>query len=366
MPDPTPDSNRQHLLKTPRPWAFGQGELTAGLRRVTGDAHLQIESIEPLDLPEQRPSIGLIRGLKVIARGDQGQHTFQLVLKEPRGTTRTGTAGVGLREASVYRVLSEHLPIRTPQLMAAHPLGDWLVLGMLPSGRPPEKWTEAEYRLAVQQLVALHDRFWHLGVDLAIYNWLSRPLDLDFDIYIQAAATGVENLLNRSSSALLARAPDLARLFGRLVLHADSIAAALQQAPHTLVHGDYWPGNLHVTVDGQLTVFDWQHTGIGPGVLDLVNFVQASRWWYAPLPLAVDQLLDEYRELLAQANGHSWEQADWEALWDYCLLWIFIAHWIDLVAAIPESLIEARLDPFEEIWLEPLQRAASRRQLPEA
>lgn len=360
-----PSNTNPYLLSDPRPWAFSRSELMAGLRRATGDPHLQLSTIQDYDIPQQRPSIGRIRGLQVTCESDQGPQTFNLVLKEPQGTTRTGTAGIGLREVSVYQVLVDQLPVHIPQLLAAHPLGDWLVLELLVPGKDPRQWTAADYHLAIEQLVTLHDRFWELGDDLAIFTWLSRPLDSDFDIYVKAAATGVGRLVDEQPPALFARDPNLAHLLSRLVLHADRIAAPLKEAPATLIHGDYWPGNLHLAPDGTLTVYDWQKTGIGPGVLDLVTFVQASKWWFAPLPLPTEEIIASYRQELARANGQTWPEDEWQALWDYGLLWTFIAHWIDLVAAIPSSLVAARLARFEEVWLEPLRAAAHRRQIPE-
>jgi hypothetical protein len=362
------DSDRapKVLLTDPRPWPFSRSELMAGIRRITRDPKLQLEEIKNYDIPQRRPSIGRIRGLEVTCKGESKNHTYQLVLKEPQGTTRTGTAGVGLREVSVYQILADQLPVRTPRLISAHPLGDWMVMDLLPPGRRHQIWTAKEYKLALDELITLHDRFWGLGDDLTIYNWLARPLDSDFDIYVRAAAAGVEYLIDDAPPALFAKDPQLAHLMGRLVLHADQIAASLNQAPATFIHGDFWPGNLHLNHEGILTIIDWQQAGIAPGVLDLVTFIQMSRWWFDPLPLSVAEIVAYYREGIAHTVGQEWAEPDWETLWDYALLWTFIAHWIDLVVAIPESLVETRLPNFEEIWLGPLRLAARRQNIPEA
>ncbi len=366
MPDPHSDTNQQFLLDDPRPWPFSRSELLAGLRRLTGDPRLQVRAIQSYDIAQQRPSIGRVRGLQVKCKGTESDPTFELVLKEPQGTTRMGTAGVGLREVSIYQVLADALPVRIPKLIAAHPSGDWLVLELLKVGREVQSWGAPEYFLALDQLVILHDRFWGLGGDLATYTWLSRPLDSDFDIYVKAAANGVGHLVDDSPPALFTRDPQLAQLLGRLVVHADKIAAGLRQAPATFIHGDFWPGNLHIDQHDNLTIFDWQQAGIGPSVLDLVNFVQASQWWFSPLPLSTDEIIAYYRKGIAASLGVHWDEPEWESLWDYALLWTFIANWIDLVAAIPESLVETRLEQFEKIWLAPLRAAAARCALPPA
>ena len=74
----------------------------------------------------------------------------------------------------------------------------------------------------------------------------------------------------------------------------------------------------------------------------------------------------QLRHGLAQASGYQWEAASWQATWDYGLLWTFLANWIDLIAAIPDSVWETRYEQFITIWLNPLREAAARRGLPEA
>ncbi|NIN93720.1 MAG: phosphotransferase, partial [Anaerolineae bacterium] len=50
----------------------------------------------------------------------------------------------------------------------------------------------------------------------------------------------------------------------------------LRRAPNTLLHGDYWPGNIAVLGDQRQIVYDWQLAGVGPGVIDLLVFVNKS------------------------------------------------------------------------------------------
>ncbi|MBW8009903.1 MAG: aminoglycoside phosphotransferase family protein [Chloroflexi bacterium] len=351
----------QNVLSGTRPWAFTRSELTAGLRRFTGDPSLVIDNLEEQDPPHRRPSIGRIRGLLVECQGTTGSHSFNLVLKESQGSTRTGTAGAGLREVSVYKSFADQLPLRIPQLFIAHPGGGWLVLAQLPAGRQPEQWQAADYLLAIDQLVALHDRFWGLGEDLTIYNWLARPLDSDFSIYVHAAAAGVQNLANKTAPNILGEDSELRKLLDRLISHSGDIRKQLQLSPATLLHGEYWPGNIHVHSDGSLTIYDWEETSIGPAILDLVTFVQSSRWWFDPLPIAQEELIAHYRSRLAQATGYAWSDDDWEIQYDYALMWVFIAEWIDLLATIPNTVLFSRIPQLEKLWLKPVREAASRR-----
>jgi hypothetical protein len=349
------------LLEEPRPWAFSRAELTAGLRARTGDSSLVVTHIQELTIPFSRPSMGRIRGLGVICEASGTQKTFRLVVKEPQGATRTGTAGAGLREVSFYRNLVEQLPVSVPHLLAAHPDGDWLVFDMLPPHRQPDNWGVSEYLLATEKLVALHDRFWGLGEDLAAYTWLARPLDSEYEIYLQAARAGVRRLVDKVTSNLLTRDPKLIRMLKRLVENADKIAAALRTTPRTLLHGDYWPGNISIGMDNGIAVYDWQQASIGPGVLDLYYFIQASQWYFSPIPISPKEIVSHYRTKLAEASGHSWDDETWAILWDYALLWIFLCSWVDLLASIPASILQTRYPQMRALWLEPVNAAINRR-----
>jgi len=353
--------NTQPLIDDPRPWAFTRAALTAGLRAYTNDSSLVINDLYEMTIPFRRASMGRIRGLNATCESADGKKFFRLAVKEPQGTTRTGTAGAGLREVSFYRNLAEQLPVHVPRLFAAHPDGDWLIMEMLPLERKPESWTAEDYQLAIEQLVALHDRFWGLGNDLIIYPWLARPLGTDYAIYIQAATTGVHKLVDKATSNLLTRDPKLMRMITCLVEHADKVAIALRTAPATLLHGDYWPGNITLCADNNFFVYDWQQASIGPGVLDLLHFIQTSQWYFEPLPIPPQELINSYRTRLAKASHYHWEDAEWAALWDYALLWNFLTNWVDMLVNIPASVIQTQYLHLRSLWLDPVSAAVNRR-----
>jgi hypothetical protein len=305
-----------------------------------------------------RPSIGRLRGAAVRYTRADGPGTCRLVVKEPRGTTRTGLAGAGRREVGVYRYLASEIPVRVPKLVAASEAGDWIVLEELLPVQAAGKWTRADYLKAVAALTDLHDRFWGLSEDLATFPWLSRPLDADFEIHVAAAATSLERIADHGR---LASWPDRVHSMAHLILHAEQVVAPLRDEPATLLHGDYWSGNIAVLEDGSQVVYDWQLAGVGPIPLDLVAFVLKSEWWFGPLPLERGQIQEEYRRQLAQRSGQRWDEDRWELLWDHALMWRFLQEWLDLLAISPSTLLEARSQQLEELWFEPLARAVSRR-----
>lgn len=361
MTESRPVSGSPGVLDTSRPWAFTTSELTASLRRHTQDPNLTISEVTPKDFPNRRPSIGRIRGLHVLAHGTRGDYHFDLVVKEPQGSTRTGTAGGGLREISIYKILGDQMPVPIPEMVASHPGGGWLVMRRLIEDRPPDTWRASDYLLAIDQLSILHDRFWGLGEDLASYPWISRPFDADYSIHVRAAESSIRRLSLISPPTLLSKDPSLLSLLERILVHIDAIRAALMRDPFTLLHGDYWPGNINIYKDDILTIFDWEHAAIGPAAIDLVSFIYKSRWWFNDLPVSPDELVSRYRERIFVSHDYAWEDADWEASYDHALLWIFIADWVDLLASIPDSVLKERSRQLEKIWLDPVRQAADRR-----
>lgn len=341
-------------------WPFSLSNITAGLRRHLDDTTLQIQEVVGFVLPHRRPSIGRIRGLKVTYASKRGHGSIRLVLKEPLGTTRAGLAGAGRRELGVYQSLARHLPLKTPALIAGSPFGDWLILDVIPTGKDTARWEREDYLQAIAGLAGLHDRFWNLGQDLDAFAWLSRPQDIDFEVHLTAASQALDRLVKAGSPGALTGDPGRMRLLETLIERAEGIAEPLREEPATLLHGDYWPGNIAIAPDGTQVVYDWQLAGVGPGILDLLTFVVKSEWWFEEIPLSPEGMIAAYRRSLEEATGMTWSEADWGRLWDHALMWRFLQEWLDLIAATPGPLLETRAQQLERIWLDPLGRAIER------
>lgn len=350
-----------HEEKQTWPWPFRLSNLTAGLRRALGKPGLQVLRVTPLTFPQRRPAIGRLQALRVEYRagGENGDCT--LVLKEPRGTTRMGLAGAGRREVGVYHSLAPHLPIATPRLIAASSIGDWLVMEFVSTVIDPQAWTAAQYRTAVSNLADLHDRFWGLGGDLETFAWLAHPLEADLPVHVFAASQAIERVLREGEPRALASNPKRMQLLEALTQRAREVVAPLLRQPATLLHGDYWPGNIAVLEDGRHVLYDWQLASVGPGVLDLLTFVNKSAWWFGGLPLDAGALVEDYRAEIERRTGAHWTEPDWQELWDHALMWRFLQEWVDLLAAAPEALLETRSLELDEIWLDPVSQAMARR-----
>lgn len=342
-------------------WPCSRPELTAGLRRFYGDKSLTLEKVQRMPLAARRPSIGRVQGLKAHFVRSGKPASVRLVLKEPRGTTRAGLAGVGRREVGVYAALADLLPVETPDLIAASSAGNWLLLTAEMEARAPEAWTAADYLQAVDNLVALHDRFWQLEEDLEAFTWLARPLQADFTVHVAAAAQAIGRMVESGRPEALAGSPWRMRLMAQLTTQADLVVQPLLQAPATLMHGDYWPGNILRLADGRQVVYDWQMAGVGPGVIDLLTLVMKSRWTFASLAVAPADLVTRYRHGLQTQTGTGWMDDEWDRLWDHALMWQFLEEWIDVLAASPDAVLRARADDLDATWLRPVEAAVARR-----
>ena len=342
-------------------WPCTRSEITAGLRRLYGDKGLTLSRVQRLPMAARRPSIGRIQGLTAYFNRSGKPGSLPLVLKEPRGTTRAGLAGVGRREVGVYAALSPLLPVQTPELIAASAVGDWLLMAAESESRPPEGWTAEDYAHAVDNLVNLHDRFWRLEEDLEAFPWLARPLQADFNVHVAAAAQAIGHMVQSGRPETLAGSPWRMRLMAQHTTQADRVAEPLVRAPATLMHGDYWPGNIAILADGRQVVYDWQMAGVGPGVIDLLTLVMKSRWVFGDLPLAASELITRFRRGLQARNGFEWSDEEWDRLWDHALMWQFLEEWIDVLAASPDAVLRARADELDANWLQPVAQAVARR-----
>jgi hypothetical protein len=353
-----------HLAPKPDvtwPWPFSLGDLTAGLRRSLSDLTLRVSDVRAIPLSRRRPSIGVIRGVSVTYHGHSGEGSCKLVVKEPQGTTRTGLAGAGRREVGVYQFLAGQLPLVIPTLIAASPSGDWLLMEAVPPSHDATMWEPKEVLKAIDALSQLHDRFWGLGEDLNAFTWLSRPITADFRIHVAAAEHAIEKIKYHGKPGSITDVPPRLELLERLTSNAEMVVAPLRKQASTLLHGDYWPGNISVMRDGSQIVYDWQLAAIGPAILDLLVFIKKSVWWFGALPMDHAEIIRFYRERIRSKIGITWNDEKWQELWDHALMWRFLQEWLDLIEASPEPILEARSTMLETVWLEPVFDAIVRR-----
>jgi aminoglycoside/choline kinase family phosphotransferase len=349
---------------TDEQWPFSRAALTVGLRRYLADSSLRLNDIRPLPLPPVESLVGKagtkLRALSVGVQVEGEDRRLPLFLKEPPVSAggRVLTA-IGQREYGIYSKIAPHLPVLVPALVAGDEKQGWIVLEGLTGLRAPAEWTADDYREAIDNMVSMHDRFIGSHEVLSMYPWLARPLADDFDATTLAAAESVRILVVDK------RLPQLSEdryfeLYSTLIQEAAVIAAPLRGEPPTLIHGDYWPGNIARPIDGRQMVFDWQLAAIGPAMLDLVIFVQSSFLQLDP-PISADEMIQQYRQQNSAYMPPGWSDEQFALLWDHALMWTFMATWLNRLATMQPEAYNRIHDRFHTVWIEPVIRAVERR-----
>lgn len=345
-------------------WPFSTAQLTAGLRRYFADPTLHVKAFHDSTRPiVPGETQGAVRGLRIDYAATGGTASIDTIVKQPRGTTRRGLAGTGVREAGLYRTLSALVPVTTPALIAADPAGTWLVLEAVESDVVPAAWGREDYLEAVRLLAATHERFWGLAEDLSVFDWLSRALSTDFDIYVLSAVNAVERMVAEDRPRVITGSLDVLNTLGLLLTQVERVAERLRGVPATLLHGDYRPSNVAL-VDGDQVAFGWGLAAVGPGLLDLCTFVDNCRWDQPVLPLEIDEIWSTYRAEMQARVGITWTDADFEELIDYARMWRLIQDLLESAASASPALFDPVAGRFDALFLQPALDAVQRRLRP--
>lgn len=342
-----------------RQWPFSIQGLESRLKRHLGDQFLQIDDIQSFEIPHQRSPDTILGVLVIQYKTDQDPaRKIQLILIQSLHHGVPGSGKHDWRDQSLYADLLGFMPLKTPKVVAADPAGSWLLLEINPKGRFVENWGSADYFHAIDLLAGLHDQFWGLGEDLQNFHFLDRPLDSEYSFSLQTARRGLYQL-NHSANNNLAQNESLIKLLNELVNNADQIAAPLRDLPSTLLQGDFWPGNLMIYPDNTFYALDWQHSAIGPGILDLATFIQESKWWFEPLPFELSELISRYRSYLKAHRQISWTDVEWKLLWDHAVLWTFLVDWIYPLSQVDNVALRSLNDPLERVWFRPIREISN-------
>lgn len=279
---------------------------------------------------------------------------LKLVLK--RGTRHTGAilAGSARREASFYRSLAAQLPVRTPRMLLTAddivgeptaPLvvdaspsmaqtwdntgfdNDWVLMEALPSDVvwPQSSWTVEHYQAALTALADLHARWWDCPPNAAEYPWVWTPTGRHTDDLICEAREALL-LIGQEPWGEQFFPPERLQAWLRVLDNPACLLDTLTSMPQTLIHGDYWPGNIAMRQDGP-AVFDWQLVGVGPAPYDLACFHSSSRWWFGRLPLSLTEMRSRYLARLNERLGHSVDRYIFDAGMDAARAWRFAVLW---------------------------------------
>jgi hypothetical protein len=266
------------------------------------------------------------------------------------------------REYGLHTQLAEHLlwiPLVTPGFLMGNPNEGWVVLQDLEHLLHPSAWRVDDYREAMDNLAALHDRYWGLQEDLDNFMWLWQPLERDYPPLQASILQAGQDLLTLQQHPEWSNERHRALLEHLLEKNA-AVRDWLRCQPLTLTHGSYWAGNLAARLDGRQIITHWYYAAIAPPILDAVMFHQSTLSHLQPSQ-SVDGSLQRYRAKLEALQGlDHWTDAAWEQQWDYALLWLFNLHWMERLAQMPNTWYKAIHARMDSVWIKPVALALHR------
>lgn len=241
-------------------------------------------------------------------------------------------------EALFYNKIAKHLPTIVPKSFFVHQFNQegWLILEDVPNHRPPQKWTGEEVSAAISDLATIHSQFWKeenslasLGIEHVVegkkYTW--QELRREFAVYFDEGPGSIvsEHAINsagRLAPQLLQAANGLSVLQSlggwpgilgesHLTAVADLLDDPLPMLkplfdlPLTLLHGDPHAYHWRVTLFNDRRLLDWRNVKIGPGIMDLVSFIEQFDLLYldpnrtemsvrSEWPLSEETIIDSY------------------------------------------------------------------------
>ena len=224
-------------------------------------------------------------------------------------------------EALLYQTLGEPPATTMVPCRYVHVDGDhsWVILDDVPDDFPPPVWRPSHIDALVAALGRLHAANWETdlsSINPAIPHFLHRPggpfkwEELRRD-HTALFDDGPGAVLSRHAVHHTGRlAPLLLRAANGLVVMRDlggwpgvlgesqlaaaadllddpvPLLAALEDLPSTLLHGAPYPDHWRLTLFDEQYLVDWSGAQLGPGVLDLVSFVERYPLIYDRRPAA--------------------------------------------------------------------------------
>lgn len=214
------------------------------------------------------------------------------------------------RETGFYRDLAEEVPLRVPEchLTVSDSERHLLLLEHVEDATTGDCVEGADFatmQRLVGDLARLHGRYW-MSERIRDLPWMLNWTEETF-------LTGAP-LLTGFWEQLQANEPDLIPERMRDFLARTYLAETevylqrMAQRPWTFAHGDYQLDNLLFTDDGEVVVLDWQGCIASFPGIDLGYLLATSG--SEETIRREDELLDRYREALAEAGGPSWSREE--------------------------------------------------------
>ena len=88
-----------------------------------------------------------------------------------------------------------------------------------------------------------------------------------------------------------------------------------------------------------------------------VTLINNSAVWLLPLPIDPQELIRLYRDQLSAAGRATWNDDEWQRLWNFAILWQFIQVGLPTLTM---PLTDAQIENVNHIWVEPMIAAVPR------
>ena len=306
-----------------------------------------------------------------------------------------------IQEIAFYKHIAPQFHNIAPRCWFIHPPQDnekgWILLDDVPNNITPDKWSINDVDDVIDKIAELHAAYWHQQESLQ--SLTISPLFQNKTYTSTQLKEAHRDLVEKGAGAFLSEhaiaasgnlAPQLLKAANGLavmralggwpgIISESHLALAedllddplpmldpLRRLPTTLLHGSPHSYHWAVTLFDDIRLLDWQKTAVGPGIIDLVNFLEQFEVLYedqaraetkvrAEWPISEETIIDNYilgisRRLGNQFNGRLHRNAIPAARCLYTLTnWFtFFAEWAD---AMPDKYAWQKINrmPAEEV-----------------
>jgi hypothetical protein len=296
--------------------------LTEALRSTNIIGGQRVKAFEAKDVGEGAGFIGVVSRVKLEYDSAADGAPSSLIAKFP-GASEGGREIGNLfrfyeREIRFYEEIAREVELRTPKrYYSAMDLaaGDFiLLLEDLDSARCGDQLAgcgAGDAEIALRALADFHASWWEHPRLAQIGEWMpviDAPVHRSAEqSYAQAWVPFIENFGGELS-------PEMRRTAERIGKNVIALQSSYNDAPRTIMHGDYRLDNMFFGCDGgrPFAVVDWQIASIGRGIFDVTYFVAGGM---EPDERRAHErdLVRLYHDRLLQrgVKDYSWEQC-WE------------------------------------------------------
>lgn len=254
-------------------------------------------------------------------------------------------------ELIFYRDIAPQVPELAPRCWFTHLNGHqgWIILDDVPDDYRPDQWDGNDVETIINKLSHMHGRYWQQNSQMqsaGLTHFIGKrkytlaELQQKYEIFFEEGPAAIlsEHAINSGGelAPLLLQAANGLSVIRSLdgwpgILGESHMTAAadllddplpmlqpLRELPVTLLHGNPFSYHWRSTFLDDRRLIDWQKTAVGPGICDLVNFMEQFDLLYAgsdrwPIkmrpewPLSEETMIDSYLLSLSAQLGSDFD-----------------------------------------------------------